>query len=254
MTIAPVTIVARDEDLQAVRQAVVDYCEGYYRRDPEQTKRAYHSECLKRSFASTDDDVWYLEVQTPASMVDVARVVRMRVDDPSYEIIIDDLSQNIASVRLYSDGWVDYLHVVKARGEWKLLHAAYTARSDQTNGPPSAEDEGEITARALDYIEAWFGGDAERHANAYHPECIKRAYAADGHGLIWTSPQRMVEFCASGDTVLENGEWEFVIDDIAGDVASVRVYSTLWVDFLHMAKARGRWGLFHVVYHRQPGT
>jgi hypothetical protein len=160
MTIAPEIIVARDEDLQAVRQAVVDYCEGYYRRDPVQTERAYHSECLKRSFASTDDDVWYLTVQTPASMVDVSRVDHMRVDDPSYEIIIDDLSQNIASVRLYSDGWVDYLHVVKARGEWKLLHAAYTARSDQTDDPASAEDEEEITDRALDYIEAWFSRSA----------------------------------------------------------------------------------------------
>ena len=119
MTIAPETIVARDEDLQAVRQAVVDYCEGYYRRDPEQTKRAYHSECIKRSFASTDDDVWYLEVQTPASMVDVARVDRMRVDDPSYEIIIDDLSESIASVRLYSDGKL----TIQKLGEKEKEHA-----------------------------------------------------------------------------------------------------------------------------------
>ena len=81
-------------------------------------------------------------------MVDVARIDRKRVNDPSYEIIIDDLSEDIASVRLYSDGWVDYLHVVKARGEWKLLHAAYTESSNRTD-ERNPEDGVEITARHL---------------------------------------------------------------------------------------------------------
>jgi len=248
MTLASEMSVARENDLQAVRQAVVDYCEGYHRRDPEQTARAYHSECLKRSFEVTDDDVWYLIVQTPASMVDVARIDRKRVDDPSYEIIIDDLSEDIASVRLYSDGWVDYLHVVRARGEWKLLHAAYTESSNRTD-ESDPEDEAQITARALDYVEAWYAGDAERHARAYHQECVKRAYHPNGYNLVTTSPERMVELCSKGESVLEDAEWEITIDDVAGGVATVRVYSTKWVDFLHLAKARDRWGLLDVSYH-----
>ena len=248
MTAAAEMVTKREEDLQAVRRAVADYCEGYYRRDPEQTARAYHSECLKRDFVVTDDDVWYLAVQTSASMVDVARVDRMKVEDPSYEIIIDDLSEDIASVRLYSDRWVDYLHVVKARGEWKLLHAAYAELPDERISM-SETDREEITARVLDYVEAWYAGDAIRHENAYHQECVKRAYRADGRDLVTTSPERMVELCASGGSVLEDAEWEIVIDDVAGGVATVRVYSTQWVDFLHLAKARGRWGLFHVSYH-----
>lgn len=250
MTRASETNVAREEDLRAIRQAVVEYCEGYHRRDPEQTARAYHSECLKRNFEVTDDDVWYLVVQTPASMVDVARIDRKRVDDPSYEIIIDDLSEDIASVRLYSDGWVDYLHVVKARGEWKLLHAAYTENSNRTDDL-SPEDEAEITARALDYVEAWYAGDAETHAHAYHQECVKRAYQPNGYNLVTTSPERMVDLCATGESILDGAEWEIIIDDVAGGVATVRVYSTKWVDFLHVAKARGRWGLFHVSYHER---
>lgn len=248
MTLAPVMSAAREEDLQAVHQAVVDYCEGYHRRDPEQTARAYHSECLKRNFEVTDDDVWYLVVQTPTSMVDVARIDHKRVDDPSYEIIIDDLSEDIASARLYSDGWVDYLHVVNARGEWKLLHAAYTESSNRTD-ERNPEDDVEITARALEYVEAWYAGDAERHAHAYHQECVKRAYETDGYNLATTSPERMVDLCATGESILDGAEWEIIIDDVAGDVAAVRVYSTKWVDFLHLARARGRWGLFHVSYH-----
>lgn len=32
-------------------------------------------------------------------------------------------------------------------------------------------------------------------------------------------------------------------------MASVRIYSCRWVDFLHIVKARGDWGLFHVTWH-----
>jgi hypothetical protein len=248
VTPAPNRATAREEDLDAVQRAVVDYCEGYYRRDPEQIARAFHSEYLKRDFEHTDDDVWYLTVQTPESMIDAARVDRLRVESPRCEIIIDDLSQDIASVRLYSDRWVDYLHVVKARGEWRLLHAAYAEPSDRSAGV-SDDDEAEITATARDYVEAWYAGDAERHANAYHQEFVKRAYHSNGSNLVTTSPERMVELCVAGDSVLEDGEWEIIIDDVSGGVATVRVYSTQWVDFLHVAKARGRWGLLHASYH-----
>lgn len=245
-----------DRDLREIRQAVVDYCEGYYTRNPVQTARAYHSECLKRDYVVTEDDVWYLRVMTRASMVDVAGVERRKVDRPDYNIIIDDVSDTIASVRLYSDMWIDYLHVVKARGEWKLLHAAYTEVLEEEHVPSEA-DRDEITARVLDYVEAWYAGDAARHEKAYLPECVKRSYRLDSHHgqtstspeLYSISPEHMAELCASGVSVLEGAEWEIIIDDIAKDVASVRVYSSQYVDFLHLAKARGRWGLFHVASH-----
>lgn len=180
-------------------------------------------------------------------MVEVAAVERLKVEEPSYEIIVDDISGDIASVRLYSDRWIDYLHVVKARGRWKLLHVAFTELPEESYAPSQAEGE-EINAVVLDYIEAWYKGDAERHASAYQPECIKRAYADNGRDLVSTSPERMVEYCASGDTVLQNARWDIVIDDVAVDVATVRVYSTRWIDFLHLSNAHGRWGLFHVSY------
>lgn len=235
-----------DSDLDEIRQAVSDYCEGYYRRDPEQTYRSYHPECLKRSFDETEHGVFYLIAQTRASMVDVARIQERRVDNPTYEIIIDDVSDGIASVRLYSDDWVDLLHVVKARDEWKLLHAAYDTRSE-CPVEAAQSDVDAIHAVALDYIEAWYQGDAQRHAHAYHDECVKRAFREDG-GLEVTSGQRMVDLCATGDTTLPNAEWDIHIDDIVGNVASVRVNSTRWIDHLHIAKARGRWALLHISY------
>ena len=235
-----------DSDLAEIRKAVVDYCEGYYRRDPDQTFRAYHPECLKRGFNETEHGVFYLISQTRASMVDVAHIDALRVDDPTYEIIVDDVSNNIASVRLYSDDWVDFLHVVKARGAWKLLHAAYDTRPEP-NVEAAQADRDAISAATLDYVEAWYHGDSQRHALAYHDECVKRAFREDG-GLEVTSGQHMVDLCATGDTVDPTAEWDIHIDDIVGNVASVRINSTRSVDHLHIANARGRWALLHASY------
>ena len=113
------------------------------------------------------------------------------------------------------------------------------------------EDIDGVTAAALDYIEGYVQGDAERHARAYHPECIKRRYTTDEESgvaeLVVMSPRTMVDYAALSD--MSDCEAEIVIDAISEDMASVRVYSCNWVDFLHIVKARGEWKLFHVTWH-----
>lgn len=237
----------RAADVAEIRQAVVDYCEGYYRRDPEQTARAYHGECVKRVYDQAYG-AWHLLVRYPASMIDLARNDEPPID-PTYEIFVDGVAEGIASVRLYSDRWVDLLHVVKHRGSWKLFHVTFDDLPS-ADDEPSDEDREGIMQACLDYVEAWYTGDAERHARAYHDECIKRIYAPNG-SIESVSPAAMYDYCANGNTVLEGADWTVEIDDIVGSVASVRIDSTLYIDFVHLAKARGRWALFHVTYCRR---
>ena len=48
------------------------------------------------------------------------------------EVIIDAVFEDIASVRVYSPRWVDFLHIVKARGAWKLFHVTWHSRDVPT--------------------------------------------------------------------------------------------------------------------------
>lgn len=117
----------------------------------------------------------------------------------------------------------------------------------------SQEDIDGVMRAALDYIEGYTQGDADRHARAYHPECVKRRFIVDEESgvdeLLVFSPQVMVDYAATGQTVIDDCEAEVVIDAISENIASVRVYSCRWVDFLHVVKARGDWRLFHVTWH-----
>lgn len=59
--------------------------------------------------------------------------------------------------------------------------------------------------------------------------------------LVVISPQIMVDYTAQSD--MSDCEYEVIIDAISGDIASVRVFSCNWVDYLHIVKARGEWKL-----------
>ena len=109
-----------------------------------------------------------------------------------------------------------------------------------------------INQVALDYLESYVSGDADRHLSCYHPEAIKRRYSVgtDGVvGIVSLSPQTMAD-----DAALQTPKQvdaEVIVDAVYNDIASVRVYSPWWVDFLHIVKARGEWKLFHVTWHRR---
>lgn len=117
----------------------------------------------------------------------------------------------------------------------------------------SSEDIDAIREAALDYLEGYVSADAQRHHGSYHPEAIKRRYNQyeDGvFGIASLSPQTMADWAARQDPG-DIGDAEIIIDGVYNDIASVRVYSKWWVDFLHIVKARGSWKLFHVTWHNR---
>lgn len=129
MTLTPTAPAVLQEDLDCVMTAARDYIDGFTQGDVSRHGRAYHPECIKRRYATDPDTgVEGLQVLTPRIMVDYA-VSSPAMPDCEAEVIIDAVSEGMASVRIYSCHWVDFLHIVKARGEWKLFHVTWHERS-----------------------------------------------------------------------------------------------------------------------------
>lgn len=124
-----------------------------------------------------------------------------------------------------------------------------------TEPAASKDDVDGVMSAALDYIDGFTQGDPDRHARAYHPECVKRRFVTDEESgveeLLVFSPRVMADYAATGRYVVEDCEAEIIIDAISEDIASVRIYSCRWVDFCHIVKARSAWRLFHVTWHRR---
>ncbi len=91
----------------------------------------------------------------------------------------------------------------------------------------SVSDADLIKQTALDYIEGWYEGNAERMERALHPELAKRIVRSDAK---------------SGRSMLGQMSAMTLVQGVASD----------WIDYLHMAKWNERWVIVNVLWELKP--
>ena len=116
-----------------------------------------------------------------------------------------------------------------------------------------------IKQTALDYIEGWYEGNAERMERALHPELAKR--------IVQTNPQnnrsRLDQMSAMSlvlgtrrgggkETPKERQQKDVTVLDVYENAASVKIVASDWIDYLHMAKFNGRWVIVNVLWELKP--
>jgi len=122
----------------------------------------------------------------------------------------------------------------------------------------SPADAAAIKQTALDYIEGWYEGNAERMEKALHPELAKRIVRTNQEGrsrLDQMSAMTLVQGTRRGggkDTPKEKQQKDVTILDVFENAASVKVVATDWIDYLHMAKFNGRWVIVNVLWELKP--
>lgn len=130
--------------------------------------------------------------------------------------------------------------------------------SSQANAQSSSDAE-LIKQAALDYIEGWYEGNAERMERALHPELAKRIVRTDAKGrsgLGQMSAMTLVQSTRAGggkDTAKEKQQKDVTVLDIFGNSASAKVIASGWVDYMHLAKWNGRWVIVNVLWELKPG-
>ncbi|HJP84539.1 MAG TPA: nuclear transport factor 2 family protein [Gemmatimonadaceae bacterium] len=134
-----------------------------------------------------------------------------------------------------------------------LTIAAVASANGQT-----AADSAAIRQTALDYIDGWYTGDGARMERALHPELAKRIVRTDSLGrsrLDTQSAMTLVQNTRNGggkDTPAPDRHDDVRILDIYQNAASARVDASYWVDYLQLAKWRGRWVIVNVLWELKP--
>ncbi len=117
----------------------------------------------------------------------------------------------------------------------------------------SASDVEAVRAVALDYIEGWYSGDADRMERSLHDDLVKRTPSdgdADGSGgLRLVSKARMVELTSGGggSDVAEPAIAVFV-DDVSDDIACARTVCADFVDYLQLVATPHGWKIANIVF------
>ena len=125
----------------------------------------------------------------------------------------------------------------------------------------SPEDIEAITAVARDFIEAWYAADSDRMKRSLHPDLVKRSLFRDPmHGALRlrrpADASMMVEFTREGggsETPKRDQTYELSILDTFRHIASVKVESHQFMDYLHIAKIEDAWVIVNDLWELKEG-
>jgi hypothetical protein len=120
-------------DSNGIRQAALDYIEGWYSANAERMTRALHPELAKRIMnVDSLGNVW-IRQQGATELIRGTRAGFGTQTPPERrrtEVRILDIFQNAASARIDAGGWIDYLHLVRWQGRWVILNVLWEIRRE----------------------------------------------------------------------------------------------------------------------------
>lgn len=112
-----------------------------------------------------------------------------------------------------------------------------------------ATERNEVEAAATEYFESWFDGDGDRMGRILHPDLCKRQVR---DRLAYTTRERMVELTAAGEGVQEavDRSLDVVVLDVYGNIASVRVRSAVYYEYLHLVRMDDGWKIANALFEQ----
>lgn len=126
-----------------------------------------------------------------------------------------------------------------------VLFATLTVNAQTSR---AADDASSIRATVTNYIEAYYTGDAPRMQHTLHPHYLKLML----HGNIpvrqytGTDMIGMVQSGAPNMPAASKTEQVSVLD-INGNIASAKLITPGWVDYVTLSKVDGAWKILSVV-------
>jgi hypothetical protein len=114
-------------DSAKIVATALDYIDGYYEGDASRMERALHPDLAKRIVRTDPERGWSHLGQMSA--LTLIQATRSKEATPAAErqqdVTILDIYGNAASVKVVAADWVDYLHVAKWNGEWKIVNVLW---------------------------------------------------------------------------------------------------------------------------------
>jgi len=115
------------DEKTAIRQAALDYIEGWYEADGARMNRALHKELAKRIVRTVggSEEFTSLSKTQMVEMTQKGGGKNRPPDTRNIKVEILDVYRDIASVRTECADFVDYLQLAKSEGQWKIVNVLW---------------------------------------------------------------------------------------------------------------------------------
>lgn len=124
----PARAAMKTDEETAVREAVLDYFEGWFEGDPARMERALHPELAKRSLGGAELD--WLDSTTAPEMIEatargVGKTPLREGQDARIEVEIEEIYETIANVTVRSAIYREYVHLIRTGSGWKIVNTVW---------------------------------------------------------------------------------------------------------------------------------
>jgi len=129
---------AQTTDAEQIKAACLDYIEGWYEGDAARMERALHPELAKRIVTKDDKGRYRLGQMSALSLINGVRAGGGKETpkaDQQNDVSILDIYENAASAKIVASGWVDYLHLARWNGQWKIVNVLWELKPATASRP-----------------------------------------------------------------------------------------------------------------------
>jgi Putative lumazine-binding len=122
-----------------------------------------------------------------------------------------------------------------------------TTNAQQSKSP--VDDSAAVRTTVTNYIEAYYTGDARRMEQTLHPHYLKHMIHGDIPVREKTGSEMVREVRTHGpaDLPQSNKTEEVTVLDVAGSIASAKLVTPGWVDYMTLEKVNSDWKILSVV-------
>src|SRR5262245_61717920 len=121
-------------DNAAIYQVVSDYYGGWYTPDAKRMEGCLHADLVKRAIKRDESGKEYLLHLTKEVMVDATRKgggSDSPAEKKNWTITILDRYEEIATVKVASGEYMEYIHLARQDGQWLILNVLYTLNRER---------------------------------------------------------------------------------------------------------------------------
>jgi hypothetical protein len=241
---------ASESDKAAVKQAAYDYAEGGFEGAADRMERAVHPALVKRGLVPFGR-AFVLSPMNAEMLIEGARAGGGRdvpADQRNISFEALDIRDNVATARIFTSQFNDYLHLVKMDGKWRLANVLWQPPSQQ--GVANVEaDKAAIAQVFTAYFDAIRAGDAAAFERLIHPDAALRSFKS-APSTRWVIAENNRE--SDVERVRQKRMPIAIVPtvtvlDVYDNIASVLLTSASNIRYCHLARQNGRWRIVNML-------
>jgi hypothetical protein len=233
-----------DPDRAAIRQAALDYAEGYYEGSAERMARAVHPALLKRGLLPPGEKDRSLRLMNAEMLIDLTDSARGRPSgDRHLDFALFDLGDAVASARIFTDQWNDYLLLAKQDGRWRIVSVLWQVPASAG----SEVDQAAVKRAVGEYFEGLFASDAARIRAVVHPELVCRTLRPGARGSLVLDDLNVDRLLGAPVLVPAVRGYTVQVRGVHDRIASASVTQDGRTSYVHLAEQDGRWRLVNLL-------